>query len=139
MQNLTPEQEAERHFAGIYSSTTTTRDVARWYTDNWSECPPLEVEQVVEAIKSYPEGKAPGNDGIDRRALMMLTKAPMLHGVSDSPILAVSAVGKDARTMEPLCRCAHPKSRKRCEIHRKQKAHLTDCALQKNLRKTHPT
>ena len=77
-ENLTPEQEAERHFAGIYSSTTTTGECAQWYTDNWSEYPPLEVEQVVEAIKSYPEGKAPGNDGIDRRALMMLTKSPML-------------------------------------------------------------
>jgi hypothetical protein len=74
--NLTPEQEAEKHIAGIYSSTSATGDHAEWSTDNLSECPSLEVEQVIEAIKSYPEGKAPGNDGIDRRALMMLTKAP---------------------------------------------------------------
>ena len=75
-ENLTPEQEAERHFASIYSNATATEVRVEWSTDNMSKCPPLEVERVVEAIKSYPEGKAPGNDGIDRRALMMLTKAP---------------------------------------------------------------
>jgi hypothetical protein len=74
--SLSPEEEAVRYFTAVYKQTTCYAP-EKWLPSS-PQSPNLEtIDSVCEAIKGYPSNKSPGIDGIDRRVLLVLTKAPI--------------------------------------------------------------
>jgi Reverse transcriptase (RNA-dependent DNA polymerase) len=72
---LTPEEEAVAHYTAIYKRHTAP-SAQCWETENTTPAPRVLVNEVMDAIKNYPMGKSPGNDGIDCRTLSLLRRAP---------------------------------------------------------------
>ena len=93
--NLTPMQEAEQYYTRLFSTAPPVANAAESATESNTaqpkeaqaiNAPPqaeralqsdliITDEDIINAIKAYPGGKAPGIDGLDRRVLMCLLKS----------------------------------------------------------------
>jgi Reverse transcriptase (RNA-dependent DNA polymerase) len=73
--NLTPEEEAIKHYTSIYCRTGEPLE-RLWSSKNNTLGIPITVETVTGIIRDYPNGKSPGLDGIDKRAIAILLGAP---------------------------------------------------------------
>lgn len=98
--SLTPIQEAETHYTALFSSAREMIDEHAQddiQTSTSTSTPPMDTRadeykiiinqcdepfsiqasDIVQAIKAYPDSKAPGLDGLDRRTLRCLCKSTM--------------------------------------------------------------
>jgi hypothetical protein len=75
-ETLSPMEEAVKHYTAIYRRVAD-RPQERWNSTNNTSPGLLTAKDLADAIKAYPSGKSPGVDGIDRRVMWLLTRAPV--------------------------------------------------------------
>ena len=73
-ETLSPEEEAVKHYTAIYKRTVIAPR-EQWLATDHTEPEAESSQTIADAIRAYPSGKSPGIDGIDRRALLVLTEA----------------------------------------------------------------